>query len=78
VSHSAPLIKKPFELTCVRAQTRTPIQSLEEAKDAIQTLYVGSNEIVSGSVDGHVRTYDLRKGQLTSDYLGRKYAHLIV
>lgn len=58
-----------------RAQARTPIQSLEEAKDAIQTIYVGSGEIISGSVDGHVRTYDLRKGQLTSDYLGRRFSH---
>lgn len=26
---------------------------------------------MSGSVDGHIRTYDLRKGELRDDYLGR-------
>ena len=54
-----------------RSQNRTPIQSLEDAKDTIQALLVGSSEIIAGSVDGHVRTYDLRKGMMTSDYLGR-------
>lgn len=44
---------------------------LKEARDAIQCLHVGATEIVSGSVDGHVRTYDLRMGELRSDYLGR-------
>ncbi|KAH9083797.1 hypothetical protein EDB83DRAFT_2309710 [Lactarius deliciosus] len=42
----------------------TPIQVLEEARDSVQALYVGSSRIMSGSVDGHVRTYDLRKGEL--------------
>lgn len=27
---------------------------------------------MTGSVDGHVRTYDLRKGELRSDFIGRK------
>ena len=27
---------------------------------------------MTGSVDGHVRTYDLRKGELRADYLGRE------
>jgi len=54
----------------LRAQNRQPIQTLDEARDAIQTLHVGSTHIISGSVDGHVRTYDLRQGELRSDYLG--------
>lgn len=52
------------------AQTRQAIQTLEEAHDAIQTLHVGSTFIVTGSVDGHVRTYDLRMGELRSDFIG--------
>jgi len=59
-----------------RSQNRTPIQSLEDAKDTIQALLVGSSEIIVGSVDGHVRTYDLRKGRMISDYLGRAYCFL--
>ncbi|GJJ06216.1 hypothetical protein Clacol_000406 [Clathrus columnatus] len=38
----------------LRAQNRQPIQTLDEARDAIQTLFVGSTCIMSGSVDGHV------------------------
>ncbi len=56
----------------VRAQARSPIQVLEEARDAVQTLHVGSTSIVTGSVDGYVRTYDLRKGELRSDFIGRE------
>ena len=54
------------------AQSRAPIQVLDQAKDSISALHVGATEIISGSVDGHIRTYDLRKGELRSDYLGRK------
>jgi len=53
-----------------RSQNRQSIQSLEDARDAVQTLHVGSTYIITGSVDGHVRTYDLRKGELRSDFIG--------
>lgn len=59
--------------TQVRAQNRQAIQVLEEARDAVQTLHVGSTYITTGSLDGHVRTYDLRKGELRSDYMGCLY-----
>ena len=59
----------------ISAQNRQPIQTLEEARDAVQTLYVGSSRIMTGSVDGHVRTYDLRKGELRADYIGRMLPH---
>ncbi|KZT27963.1 WD40 repeat-like protein [Neolentinus lepideus HHB14362 ss-1] len=54
----------------LRSQSHAPIQILEEAKDAVQTIHVGPTNIITGSVDGHVRTYDLRKGQLRADYIG--------
>lgn len=57
----------------VRSQNRQAIQVLEEARDAIQTLHVGPTFIISGSVDGHVRTYDLRMGELRSDFIGRRF-----
>jgi mitogen-activated protein kinase organizer 1 len=42
---------------------------LEEAKDGISTLLVpGSGyEILSGSIDGRVRSYDIRMGRVTVD-----------
>ncbi|EPQ57362.1 WD40 repeat-like protein, partial [Gloeophyllum trabeum ATCC 11539] len=54
----------------LRSQSHSPIQILEEAKDAVQTLHVGPTQIIAGSVDGHARTYDLRMGQLRADYIG--------
>ncbi|PCH43949.1 nuclear mRNA splicing protein [Wolfiporia cocos MD-104 SS10] len=54
----------------LRAQNRQAIQVLEEARDAVQTLHVGPTYILTGSVDGHVRTYDLRMGELRSDFIG--------
>jgi len=54
----------------LRSQNRQPIQALEEARDSVQALYVGTSRIMTGSVDGHVRTYDLRKGELRADYIG--------
>jgi mitogen-activated protein kinase organizer 1 len=63
-----------FHTRSLSAQNRQPIQALEEARDSVQALYVGSSRIMSGSVDGHVRTYDLRKGELRADYIGRTCA----
>ncbi|KAL0956434.1 hypothetical protein HGRIS_002582 [Hohenbuehelia grisea] len=55
----------------LRSQNRQPIQVLDEAGDAVQTLHVGRTSIITGSVDGHVRTYDLRKGELRCDFIGQ-------
>lgn len=58
--------------SCLSSQNRQAIQVLEESRDAVQTLHVGNGIIMAGSVDGHVRTYDLRMGELRSDYIGRE------
>ena len=56
------------------AQSRVPIQILEEARDAVQTIHIAPTTITTGSIDGHVRVYDLRKGELRSDFLGREFS----
>ncbi|RDB24847.1 WD repeat domain-containing protein 83 [Hypsizygus marmoreus] len=61
----------------LRSQNRQAIQVLDEARDAVQTLHVGSTTIIAGSVDGHVRTYDLRKGELRSDYIGHAVTSVV-
>ncbi|GAB6022071.1 WD repeat-containing protein 83 [Chamberlinius hualienensis] len=53
-----------------KGRKNEPIQVLEDAKDSITSVQVSDHEILSGSVDGHVRRYDLRMGQLFSDYVG--------
>ncbi|OJT02492.1 WD repeat domain-containing protein 83 [Trametes pubescens] len=55
----------------MKAQNRSPIQILEEARDSVQAIHIGRTYISTGSVDGHVRTYDLRMGELRTDFLGR-------
>lgn len=57
-----------------RSQQRMPIQILENAKDSITSLVIQNHVIVTGSVDGHVRTYDIRQGELRTDLFDRKYS----
>lgn len=50
-----------------------PIQILRDATDSVSCVLVGRDNqalIRTGSVDGIVRTYDVRKGILTSDAMG--------
>ena len=53
----------------VRSQSTKAVQVLEEARDAVQGVVVRGAEIVTGSVDGWVRSYDVRMGQMISDYV---------
>ncbi|KAI0744924.1 nuclear mRNA splicing protein [Earliella scabrosa] len=61
----------------LKSQNRSPIQILEDARDAVQTIHVGKTYILTGSVDGHVRTYDLRMGELRSDFLGHPVTAIV-
>lgn len=44
-----------------------PIMECKEAKDAIQTMAIRGEEIWTGSVDGVLRCYDMRKGEVRED-----------
>ncbi|KAK3325546.1 WD40-repeat-containing domain protein [Apodospora peruviana] len=45
-----------------------PIQVLGDAKDAVTSLAVsGDAEVIAGSVDGRVRSYDVRMGRVVAD-----------
>ncbi|ORY06319.1 WD40 repeat-like protein [Basidiobolus meristosporus CBS 931.73] len=50
-----------------RSSGRHPIQILDEAKDSVSSLQIKNHEIVTGSIDGNIRVYDLRKGELRTD-----------
>jgi mitogen-activated protein kinase organizer 1 len=55
-----------------KSSAQKPIQVLSEAKDSISCVLVNRNggyEIVTGSVDGRVRYYDLRMGRMDTDVL---------
>ena len=45
---------------------------LSEAKDSISSVCVVEHEIMSGSIDGRVRVYDLRMGMVYIDVIGRE------
>ncbi|KAK0719919.1 WD40-repeat-containing domain protein [Lasiosphaeris hirsuta] len=53
-----------------------PVQVLGEARDAVSAVVVAGAEIVTGSVDGRVRSYDVRMGRATTDVLGASVTSL--
>ncbi|XP_040270992.1 WD repeat domain-containing protein 83 isoform X2 [Bufo bufo] len=59
-------------IRCWDGRSRRPeaIQILDEAKDGISSIKVSDHEILAGSVDGSLRRYDLRVGELCADYVG--------
>ena len=54
-----------------KSQSTKSIQVLEEARDSVSSLHVVGHEIVTGSVDGRMRVYDLRMGMILVDVIGR-------
>ncbi|KAK3359850.1 WD40-repeat-containing domain protein [Lasiosphaeria hispida] len=59
-----------------RAGGGKPVQVLGEARDAVSAVVVAGAEIVAGSVDGRVRSYDVRMGRATTDVLGASVTSL--
>ena len=74
------LVSGGFDTTAriwdVKSGSLKPVQVLTEAKDAITTLLVRGPEIVTGSVDGRVRSYDVRMGKCTTDVIGASVTSL--
>ncbi|KAB8360881.1 hypothetical protein FH972_024615 [Carpinus fangiana] len=55
-----------------KASNPKPIMVLSEAKDSVSSLVVMDHEIMTGSIDGRVRVYDLRMGMVNADVIGRE------
>ncbi|KAF4974650.1 hypothetical protein FZEAL_8468 [Fusarium zealandicum] len=53
-----------------------PIQVFDDARDAVTSLAVRGPEVVVGSVDGRVRSYDIRMGRVTTDVIGASVTSL--
>lgn len=62
----------------VRSSSGKPIQILNEAKDAVTSVVAAGLEIVAGSVDGRVRSYDVRMGRVVTDVIGASVTSLCV
>lgn len=50
---------------------------MDEATDSVNCIQVTDFEILTGSVDGKVRRYDLRNGEMISDYIGSESSLVI-
>lgn len=51
----------------IKSSARKEIMVLKDAKDAVMSIDVRGWEVVAGSVDGRVRSYDIRMGRCTVD-----------
>uniref|UniRef100_A0A1B6ESA3 WD repeat domain-containing protein 83 n=1 Tax=Cuerna arida TaxID=1464854 RepID=A0A1B6ESA3_9HEMI len=54
----------------IRSRSQDPVQVLRDAKDSITSLQVTDHEILTGSLDCWIRRYDIRTGQVFSDFVG--------
>ncbi|XP_063980034.1 WD repeat domain-containing protein 83 [Diachasmimorpha longicaudata] len=54
----------------MRSRSYDPVQTLNDAKDAIASVRVSDHEILAGSFDCRIRRYDIRVGQAITDCLG--------
>lgn len=44
-----------------------PIQVLDDFKDSVTKVLFTEDQLIAGSVDGYLRTYDIRMGKLIKD-----------
>jgi mitogen-activated protein kinase organizer 1 len=52
-----------------KSRSDKPIMTFGDAKDAVSSIAVRGAEIIAGSIDGRVRVYDLRSGEVDVDVL---------
>lgn len=62
----------------IKSNSHKPIMTFDEAKDSVTDVVVWDAEIVSGSVDGRVRSYDLRMGMCQVDVIGHPVTSLSI
>ncbi|CAK9082752.1 unnamed protein product [Durusdinium trenchii] len=60
---------KTVRIWDLRARSNKPIQVLTGAADSVLCLMTHRDEIMTGSADGGLRSYDVRQGQLVTDQL---------
>jgi len=55
----------------MKSKDAKPLMTFEDAKDGLSSVSVPENkyELVTGSVDGRVRSYDVRMGRVTTDVM---------
>jgi len=62
---------KSTKIWDLKSRSFDPVQVLDDARDSIESVCISNYEIITGSIDGCVRTYDIRAGRLKLDVLDR-------
>jgi mitogen-activated protein kinase organizer 1 len=62
----------------VKSNSYKPIMTLDDAKDSITDVAIHDAEIVAASVDGRLRSYDIRTGMCQVDVIGHSCTSLAV
>lgn len=60
----------------IRTRRLDPVQVMREAKDCITSVLSNEQKIIAASLDGCVRHYDIRMGELTCDKLDEPITHI--
>lgn len=61
----------------IRTRKLDAIQTMRDAKDCITSLIVTDHKIISGSLDGTIRYYDIRAGELCEQTIGRPITYIV-
>ncbi|XP_317330.4 WD repeat domain-containing protein 83 [Anopheles gambiae] len=61
----------------IRTRKLDAVQTMREAKDCITALVVSEHKIISSSLDGSIRQYDIRAGELVCDTIGVPITYLV-
>jgi len=51
----------------LKAHSFKPLEIIKDCKDSVSKIIVNGHEVIVSSIDGKVRTYDLRMGLSTTD-----------
>ncbi|KAH8271830.1 hypothetical protein KR044_007304 [Drosophila immigrans] len=60
----------------IRTRRLDPVQVMKEAKDCITAVLTNEHKIYAASLDGCVRHYDIRVGEMTCDKVGEPITYL--
>jgi len=60
----------------MRSRNVHPVQTLEDATDSVSSIACAGHHIFSSSIDGGLRSYDLRQGTLTLDSFRQPVTHV--
>lgn len=61
----------------IRTRKLEPVQVFNDAKDCITGIIVTDHQIITSSLDGCIRRYDIRAAEMISDSIGPPIVHMV-